>query len=248
MSEIQWDVVCLFETRAADGNYIVRGGHRLFCGSDEFIYAGVAILVHSRWASSIIQFHKISDRLVFVDLLLHESKYRVIAIYVPHAGYQQIWFDECFDHLRTTVLEAQRKGMECMIGGDFNLEQHRGWRGDRFEEVLSELAVEVCNRSDSLILEERWTFRSVLGSKRVLDYCVASVGINVKSSRPINDLDLRSDHRAVQTCIHLPPESRPRRRHKRKRKIDWSTFPEVAKKVQYECINTLPVLEKLYVM
>ena len=109
-------------TRATDGNYTVGGGHRLFCGRDEFIYAGVAILVHARWASSIIRFHKISDKLVFVDLLLHGSKYKVIAIYVP---------------------------------------QHRGWRGDTFEEVLSELAVEVCNRSDSLILEERWTFRSV---------------------------------------------------------------------------------------
>ena len=207
------------------------GGHRLFCGRDEFIYAGVAILVHARWASSIVHFQKVSDRLVYVDLLLHGLKYRVIAIYVPHAGYHQTWFDECFDHLRTTVLEAQNQGMKCMIGGDFNLEQNRGWRGDRFEEVLSELALDVCNKSDLVSLEERWTFQSVLGSKRVLDYCVASVGINVKSSRPINDLDLRSDHRAVQTCIHLPPETRPRRHHKRKRKIDWSTYPEAAKKV-----------------
>lgn len=94
MSKIQWDVVCLSETRIVDGNYTIRGGHRLFCGRDEFVYARVAILVHTRWALSIIQFHKISDRLLFVDLLLHGSKYNVIAIYVPHAGYQQIWFNE----------------------------------------------------------------------------------------------------------------------------------------------------------
>ena len=66
--------MCLSETRAADGNYTLGDGHRLFCGRDEFVYAGVAILVHRRWASSITKFQKVSDRVVYVDLLLHGMK------------------------------------------------------------------------------------------------------------------------------------------------------------------------------
>ena len=56
VSEIQWDIVCLSETRAPDGDYTVCGGHRLFCGRDDFIYAGAAILVNVRWVPYIIKF------------------------------------------------------------------------------------------------------------------------------------------------------------------------------------------------
>ena len=66
----------------------------------------------------------------------------------------------------------------------------------------------------------------------------------MKSSKPIDALNLRSDHRAVQTCMYLPPEGRSRRHYKKKRKIDWSIYPEVAKEVQYDQIQTLPNLEK----
>ena len=90
------------------------------------MYAGVAILVHARWASSVVKFQKISDRVVYVDLVLHGLKYRVVAVYVPHARYAQILFDDCFDDLRKTLLEGQQKGMKCLVGGDFNLERHRG--------------------------------------------------------------------------------------------------------------------------
>ena len=34
--------------------------------------------------------------------------------------------------------------MECMVGGDFNfnVEQHRGWRGDRSGQLLCEVGLE----------------------------------------------------------------------------------------------------------
>ena len=31
-SEIRWDIICLSETRDVDGEYILVGGHNLFCG------------------------------------------------------------------------------------------------------------------------------------------------------------------------------------------------------------------------
>ena len=88
VNEIQWDVVCLSETRAEDGNYTLDDGHRLFCGRNEFKYAGVSILVHARWTGSIVRFCKVSDRVVYGDLLINDRKYRIIAVYVPHGGYE----------------------------------------------------------------------------------------------------------------------------------------------------------------
>ena len=77
MSNIQWDNICLSETKTIDGNYTLGNGHRLFSGRDEFKYARVVILVHIRWTSSIIHFQKVSNRIVYVDLLLHDAKYKI---------------------------------------------------------------------------------------------------------------------------------------------------------------------------
>ena len=36
--------------------------------------------------------------------------------FVPHAGYEVCCFDVCFDDLRKTVLDGQRKRLNCMVG------------------------------------------------------------------------------------------------------------------------------------
>ena len=112
----------------------------------------------------------------------------------------------------------------------------RGWRGDRLDELLCEVGLEICNDVHLLPHEIAWTFRSCLGTKRTLDYCMVSSGMSVTSSKSVNALQLRSDHRAVQSCVLLPSEVRPRRRQARKKKTDWHKFAEVAK--EYECNPT----------
>ena len=233
VNEIQWDVVCLSETRAADGNYTLENGHRLFCARNEFIHAGVSILVNARWKHSILQFGKVSDRVAYVDLCINNKQYRIIAVYVPHGGYDQHCFDYCFDHIRQTILEGQRLGMQCMIGGDFNSELNRGVRGDKLQQLLCEVGLVVCNDISSLPFDDAWTFSSCLGVKRTLDYCMASSGLCITSARAINDLVLRSDHRAVQSCILLPCVADHRRRRRRKRRLDWEKYQAVAK--NYVC-------------
>lgn len=60
----------------------------------------------------------------------------------------------------------------------------------------------------------------------------------------IDDLELRSDHRVVQTYLILPPVDKPKTQHKRKRYIDWTTYNIAAKQIRYGRIYSLPVLEK----
>ena len=112
-----------------------------------------------------------SDRIVLIDLLLGMYKYRFIAVYFPHAGYSLHDYNCCFDLLRQAILDGQRSGCRCMLGGDFNTVIHKGWRGDRLRELLHETDLDTSNDPDVLDPSEAWTFRSCLGNLRSLDYC-----------------------------------------------------------------------------
>ena len=70
-----------------------------------------------------------------MDVKLNAWNYRIIAIYAPHAGYTVHEFNICFDDLRKCVLEGQRNGRKCVIGGDFNTDLERMERGS-FARVL----------------------------------------------------------------------------------------------------------------
>ena len=227
-SEIRWGVICLSETRAADGEYIVEGGHCLFCGRGESYYAGAAILIHKRWVHSITACVQVSDRIVYIDLVVFGKTYRIIAVYVPHQGYPLEDFTFCFDHLRETVLDAHKKGIQCMMGGDFNTELERGWRSGYLREYVAEVGLDVVNDTiDGEHLEETWTFRSNMGMKRTLDYCMVSDGIIVHSWKVLDSFCLRSDHRGVQSCIYVPTDIRPNHVEARAKKIDWQQYKKV---------------------
>ena len=77
----------------------------------------------------------------------------------------------------------------------------------------------------------------------MLDYGIMSEGTQVLSCKAINDLKLRSDYRAVQMCIEVPPEIRPRRRRKRKKCIDWTQYQNVVENVEWSAQNNLVTLE-----
>ena len=66
----------------------------------------------------------------------------------------------------------------------------------------------------------------------------------MKSSKAIKDLVLRSDHRAVQSCILLPPEVRHRRKRVRKVHTDWHKYKDAAKAHQCDPDGGLQNLEK----
>ena len=189
--------------------------------------------------SCIIEFCKVSDRVTYVDLVLNGTKYRIISVYVPHAGYDVSCFTICFDHLRKALSDGQRAGFRCMIGGDFNSERHRGWRGDKLEELLCEFGLQICQHPTTLPFDNLWTFRSCLGAKRVLDHNLVTLGIQVMSSKSIDDLRLRSDHRAVQTCIALPSGERHRRKKRRKLRTDWKEYNNAVPNLEQNLVQNL---------
>ena len=170
--------------------------------------------------SCIIECCKVSDRVTYVDLVLNGAKHRIISVYVPHAGYDVSCFTICFDRLRKALSDGQRAGFRYMIGGEFNSERHRGWREDKVEELLCEFGLQVCQHPTALPYDSLWTFRTCLGVKRILDYKLVTLGTQVLSSKSIDDLSVRSDHRVVETCIGLPSGVRCRRSKQRKLRTD----------------------------
>ena len=210
LSDISWDVVCFSETRLPSQDIILVGGHRLISSLGTFVHAGVAILIHQRWVQSVTSFSRVSDRLLLVDLTMHERLYRIQSIYIPHAGYHVNDFNICFDDLRKSVLEGQQIGRKCFIGGDFNAEMYRGWRGNRLREFIAEVSLVNSAENFPQGIEESWTFRSCLGDIRILDYCLVPTEITIETSRSIDGLNLGSDHRAVQCCVLLPCCSKAR--------------------------------------
>ena len=173
----------------------------------------------------ITRFSRVSHRVLSLDLQMHGYKYKIISIYMPHAGYPTESFNECLDDIRVAVLDGQRHGMRCLLGGDFNTELYRGWRGDRLQELLHEMDLYACNDPSLSAAQSSWTFLSVLGARRTLDYCFASYGISTRSAEAVSSLDLGSDHRTVQSCLMLPSAPQVRRKHPRgRRRIDWEKF------------------------
>ena len=88
-------------------------------------------MVHKLWESFIVRVERVSDRMVFIDIPIATYTYRFISVYFPHAGDSIEDYETCFNDLRTNVIMGQRLGMKCMVGGDFNTDLNRGWRGDR---------------------------------------------------------------------------------------------------------------------
>ena len=119
--DIQWDIVCFSETRAADGDVVLEGGHRLLSSLGQERHAGVAIFLHARWAANIIKYEAVSGRIMYADCCLQGRMYRVIASYLPHAGYTWDEFRDCLEQLRSIVLDGQHLKYKCIIGGDFNI-------------------------------------------------------------------------------------------------------------------------------
>ena len=114
-SDIAWDIICFSETRAADADMMLDGGHGYICCNCSLKYAGVAILVHSRHKDNIKTVASVSGRLLYVDIAIQNSC-RFIAVYFPHAGYPNEELEDMYKKLRTCLTDADRIGVRCIVG------------------------------------------------------------------------------------------------------------------------------------
>ena len=85
LTDIQWDILFLSETRAPDDDKLVIGGHRLLTSNAGENHEGVALMIHSRWTANILHICRVSGRLMYADICIGLHIYRFIgeAYYIP---------------------------------------------------------------------------------------------------------------------------------------------------------------------
>ena len=126
---MHWDIILFSETNTSPLDAILDGGHRLICYRDEYYAFGVGILIHQRWLDSIRYIHRISDRVLAIDIQMQMKIIRFISIYLPHAGFAHSNLLNQYDAIFKLVQSAKVKSMGIVLGGDFNTQYLSGPRG-----------------------------------------------------------------------------------------------------------------------
>ena len=189
------------ETRAATVTCILHNGAKLITSRGDSRADGVAILMHQRYVHDIARAERFGGRLMYVDVRLLHSTIRFISISCPHAGYSTADLQILYDQLHMALDDARRHSLHFTIGGDFNTVLGLGVRGDMLKETIDNHDLKVTNHPADLALDERWTFKSCLGDKRLIDYILCSGSICSAAGRATDFLDLGSDPRAVAAYI-----------------------------------------------
>ena len=71
--------------------------------------SGIAILIHRKWTSNILQKTCVNDRVMTVDLKVSKKIILIIAVYVLHSGYGWNYFQETLTDMERLAMEALDK-------------------------------------------------------------------------------------------------------------------------------------------
>ena len=165
---MNWDFVCFSETRAAIGNCVLHGGHRLITHKG-CTYGGVAIIIHSRFSEYVITHQAFGDRVLAVRLGNFGARLCMISVYMPHAGYSFDTLKETYDHLSTAIGWGKKFCTNIIIRGDFNTTTSSSIRSRLLFDFLFEHNLWLANEQPNDCISERYTFESSLGVRRQLD-------------------------------------------------------------------------------
>ena len=136
LQSVSWHIVLFSETRASSGSVILDGGHKLFTFLGDHRYAGVGILVHADLVADVCRVHRVSGRVLAVDLRRGGHVFRIVSLYCPHGGYEIADLEEVYHQLYVLLLEAQRRNLRIIVGGDFNTVVGVGDRGILLNDFL----------------------------------------------------------------------------------------------------------------
>ena len=113
LEKLSWDIVLLSETRTLDTTQLLDNSHKLYSASAGGHASGVAILVASQHVHAVRAIHRISDRVIALDVCLHSRLSRVLAVYLPHSGYSLAETDEVTS--KSLLLFAKPNPVICRL-------------------------------------------------------------------------------------------------------------------------------------
>ena len=122
LSNMSSDIIIFTEARAETDRCLLDGNLVLFISGSRDFASGVEIRVSSQNVQRRMKIHRMSDRVMSVDMAFHGKKYRVVAIYLPHAGYDESFIFEIYGQVQVLIDQALQNSMNIIVGGDFQME------------------------------------------------------------------------------------------------------------------------------
>ena len=236
-----WDIIVLTETWRVDEfeMFATNEGHLFANAGCEAGRRGVGFLVHRKWVKFLQSFTPISERVATLTLRKNKFKIKIAGAYFPHCGYSDECVQEIYDVLGNIVREAA-KGEHLVIAGDFNAEvgvrqvidnqtligawsigeqNYRGFMLKRWCE-LNEMVI--ANTMYPKTKENIVTYVGPNNNERQIDFAFINriTRRNLRNAGSTKDVDLESDHRAIEVILELT-QHKTRSRNQQAKTISW---------------------------
>ena len=240
-----WDIITLNETWRIDGfeMFATNEGH-LFCNAGcDAGRRGVGFLVHKRWVKWLKAFTPINERIACLTIQKHKLKLRLVGVYFPHSGYPDDAVQEIYDKLECILHESRTNKEHVVVAGDFNAEvgmrqeidnqrligewsigeqNYRGFWLKRFCELHN---LTITNTLFPKRKENIITYVAPNKHERQIDFALVTSKTRriLRNSGSTMDLDMNSDHLAVEVVLQLAPRRVKRKQRSAKKILSWKS-------------------------
>ncbi|KAK3893379.1 hypothetical protein Pcinc_002812 [Petrolisthes cinctipes] len=106
--------------------------YKLFWIGNDKGTGGVGIFLAEKWVDKVIEVNRVSNRIIQMKLMVGETIFTAISVYVPQCGLSEEAKDWFYDRLIAVASKVSEKEV-LAVAGDFN--GHVGKTSDGFEEV-----------------------------------------------------------------------------------------------------------------
>ena len=183
----------------------------LYTSLEDNQFAGVGILLHSKHVKKSNRIHAFSGRVLALDICIDRVAIRVVAVYLPHCGYDVQVFDDTYEQIRCAIDQGKKKQRKIIVGGDFNTQANIGYRGMQLQSLTDSFGLCITNVLD-IPWDLQWTFESMMGIRRKIDFILISRSFELLSGHASDEINLGSDHRAVKSVLKCRKPARKYRK------------------------------------
>jgi len=238
-----WDIIILSETWRIDAfeMFATNEGHLFANAGCEAGRRGVGFLINRRWVKWIKSFEPVNERVASITLKKHKIKIKVVGVYFPHCGYSDDAVQQVYDILGNILNETGKTKEHLVIAGDFNAEigaretidnqkligqwsigvqNYRGFVLKRWCELHG---LSIANTLYPKTKENTATYVGPNKHERQIDYVllVERTRKILRNAGSTEDVDLGSDHRAIEVTLEIGKQKKRCNQRKRKTNIAW---------------------------
>ncbi|XP_048483178.1 craniofacial development protein 2-like [Plutella xylostella] len=200
------NIACLQETKwkGTKARELSDGYKFFYCGKDGK-RNGVGIVLDKDLKNNIIEINRVSDRIIYIRILLGDLALTIMSVYAPQAGCDERIKEKFWEEFDTTLMNVPSDD-QLVIGGDFN--GHVGKYNHDYERVHGGKGFGSRNFEGECILEMATAFDLAL----VNTYFQKKDEhlITYKSGQHATQIDYmltrRSDIKKVKDCKVIPGE------------------------------------------